>query len=143
MAPADNDATGACPRWPSRTLQDRAPMPADATHLAEQNLLWQRVSHRLKTELGEAKWRAWIKPLLVQEFTEDNLTLRASTAFLRDRVLSNYLDKIACWQLLKQGLAQRCAFFDQRSGSAFFCRSLWPASQRRECRNQRSCRGCQ
>ena len=94
MAPADNDATEPARDGPSRTLQDRAPMSADATHLAEQNLLWQRVSHRLKTELGEAKWRAWIKPLLVQEFTDDNLILRASTAFLRDRVLSNYLDKI-------------------------------------------------
>ena len=67
---------------------------SDAGHLAEQNLLWQRVSHRLKTELGEAKWRAWIKPLLLEAFSEDQLILRASTSFLRDRVQSNYLDKI-------------------------------------------------
>ena len=94
MAPADKDATEPARDGPSRNPRDMAPMSADAAHLAEQNLFWQRVSHRLKAELGEAKWRAWIKPLLLQEFTEDNLILRASTAFLRDRVLSNYLDKI-------------------------------------------------
>ncbi len=103
MAPADKDVTEPARENRSRNRQDMAPhpslrgsapLPADAAHLAEQNLLWQRVSHRLKAELGEAKWRAWIKPLLVQEFTEDHLILRASTAFLRDRVLSNYLDKI-------------------------------------------------
>lgn len=103
MAPADKDATEPARGDTSRQQPDMAPHPsfgdsasgpADAAHLAEQNLLWQRVSHRLKTELGEAKWRAWIKPLLVQEFTDDRLILRASSAFLRDRVLSNYLDKI-------------------------------------------------
>jgi len=103
MAPADKDVTEPARENRSRNRQDMAPhpslrgsapLPADAAHLAEQNLLWQRVSHRLKAELGEAKWRAWVKPLLVQEFTVDHLILRASTAFLRDRVLSNYLDKI-------------------------------------------------
>ena len=74
--------------------QSVAGLSRNAGDLAEQNLLWQRVSHRLKTELGEAKWRAWIKPLLLEAFTEDQLTLRASTSFLRDRVHSNYLDKI-------------------------------------------------
>ena len=103
MAPADKDVTESARDGFSRRSQNMAPhpalgdskpLPSDAAHLAEQNLLWQRVSYRLKAELGEAKWRAWIKPLLVQEFTEDQLILRASTAFLRDRVLSNYLDKI-------------------------------------------------
>ena len=74
--------------------QNESNESAGTPHLAEQNLLWQRVSHRLKTELGDAKWRAWIKPLLVKEFTSENLVLKASTSFLRDRVLANYLDKI-------------------------------------------------
>ena len=35
-----------------------------SSHIAEQNMIWQRISHRLKSDLGEAKWRAWIKPLI-------------------------------------------------------------------------------
>jgi hypothetical protein len=60
--------------------QNESNESAGTPHLAEQNLLWQRVSHRLKTELGDAKWRAWIKPLLVKEFTSENLVLKASTS---------------------------------------------------------------
>ena len=100
MAPSDKDIPDQSGASISLSRQDlpviRQPQneSKDALHLAEQNLLWQRVSHRLKTELGDAKWRAWIKPLLVKEFTNENLILKASTNFLRDRVLANYLDKI-------------------------------------------------
>ena len=100
MAPSDKDIPDQSGASISLSRQDlpviRQPQneSKDALHLAEQNLLWQRVSHRLKTELGDAKWRAWIKPLLVKEFTNENLILKASTSFLRDRVLANYLDKI-------------------------------------------------
>ncbi len=100
MAPSDKDIPDQSGASISLSRQDLPVIgqpqneSKDALHLAEQNLLWQRVSHRLKTELGDAKWRAWIKPLLVKEFTNENLILKASTSFLRDRVLANYLDKI-------------------------------------------------
>ena len=103
MAASDKDMAGDGRKQKATSERDITPPQSvaglsrgtgDASHLAEQNLLWQRVSHRLKTELGEAKWRAWIKPLLLEAFDEDQLILRASTSFLRDRVHSNYLDKI-------------------------------------------------
>ena len=100
MAPTDKDISDQSDAHNALSRQDFSGIgqpqneSADTPHLAEQNLLWQRVSHRLKTELGDAKWRAWIKPLLVKEFTSENLILKASTSFLRDRVLANYLDKI-------------------------------------------------
>lgn len=67
---------------------------ADTGNIAEQNQLWQLISHRLKSELGVARWSAWIKPLILQRIENGCLTLRAESAFLRDRVLSNYVDKI-------------------------------------------------
>ena len=91
---------------------------SDAGHLAEQNLLWQRVSHRLKTELGEAKWRAWIKPLLLEAFSEDQLILRASTSFLRDRVHSNYLDKIRLLAAAQIGAQPKVRVLLAREGKA-------------------------
>ena len=30
--------------------------------IADMHLSWQRLSHKLKADLGEAKWKAWIKP---------------------------------------------------------------------------------
>ena len=107
---------------------------SDAGHLAEQNLLWQRVSHRLKTELGEAKWRAWIKPLLLEAFSEDQLILRASTSFLRDRVHSNYLDKIRLLAAAQIGAQPKVRVVLAREGKAQpFSAFKQPDRRRRKC----------
>ena len=62
--------------------------------LASLHLSWQRISHRLKSDLGEAKWKAWIKPLAVESVQDGVLLVRAETPFMRDRVLSNYAEKL-------------------------------------------------
>ena len=62
--------------------------------IAEMHLSWQRLSHKLKADLGEAKWKAWIKPLVIQSIDDGVLTLRAESAFLRNRVLANYSEKL-------------------------------------------------
>ena len=48
----------------------------------------------LKTELGEAVWKAWIKPLVIARLQDGTLHLTADTDFLRDRILTNYADRI-------------------------------------------------
>ena len=58
------------------------------------HMAWQRISHILKGDLGEAKWKAWIKPLAFEAIDDSLLILRADTSFLRDRVLSNYAEKL-------------------------------------------------
>ena len=58
------------------------------------HMAWQRISHKLKGDLGEAKWKAWIKPLAFEAIDDSLLILRADTSFLRDRVLSNYAEKL-------------------------------------------------
>ena len=65
--------------------------------IADMHLSWQRLSHKLKADLGEAKWKAWIKPLVIQSIDDGVLTLRAESAFLRNRVLANYSEKLDCW----------------------------------------------
>ena len=67
-----------------------APMMADEETL----LLYQRISHRLKAELGEAVWRAWIKPLRCVSVSNGCLVLAAQTDFLKDRIITNYADRI-------------------------------------------------
>ena len=61
---------------------------------AEIHLSWQRLSHKLKADLGEAKWRAWIKPLVVQAIEDGVLILQAESSFLRNRVITNYAEKL-------------------------------------------------
>ena len=68
--------------------------------VADIHLSWQRLSHKLKADLGEAKWKAWIKPLVIQSIDDGTLTLRAESAFLRNRVLANYSEKLDCWPKL-------------------------------------------
>ena len=66
---------------------------ADET-IADMHLSWQQLSHKLKIDLGEAKWKAWIKPLVFQSIDDGILTLRAESSFLRNRVLTNYSEKL-------------------------------------------------
>jgi len=61
---------------------------------ASLQMSWQRISHKLKADLGEAKWKAWIKPLVCEAIEDGLLIIRADSAFLRDRVLSNYAEKL-------------------------------------------------
>ena len=62
--------------------------------IADIHLSWQRLSHKLRADLGEAKWKAWIKPLVVQAIDDGVLTLQAESSFLRNRVLTNYAEKL-------------------------------------------------
>ena len=70
------------------------------------HLSWQRLSHKLKADLGEAKWKAWIKPLVIQSIDDGVLTLRAESAFLRNRVLANYSEKLRLLAKIEFGQVQ-------------------------------------
>ena len=95
------DVTAHKQTW-SRPAQAENNVPPAASHagrnvdesVADIHLSWQRLSHKLKADLGEAKWKAWIKPLVVQAIEDGVLTLRAESSFLRNRVLTNYSEKL-------------------------------------------------
>ena len=56
--------------------------------------LWVDISSRLKSDLGDAQWRSWIKPLIAVSLEEGCLTLGATSRLTRERVISQYLDKL-------------------------------------------------
>ena len=56
--------------------------------------LWVEISARLKTDLGDTQWRSWIKPLTALSLDEGCLVLGASSCLTRERVISQYLDKL-------------------------------------------------
>ena len=56
--------------------------------------LWVDISTRLKSDLGDAQWRSWIKPLTALSLEAGCLTLCAASRLTRERVISQYLDKV-------------------------------------------------
>ncbi|MGD9539256.1 MAG: chromosomal replication initiator protein DnaA [Alphaproteobacteria bacterium] len=55
---------------------------------------WQRVRGRLREELGDTAYDNWLKPLTLSGLEGGELKLGAPSRFLRDWVLSRYVDRI-------------------------------------------------
>ena len=59
---------------------------------------WSRVRSRLRSEVGEAAYRSWLKPLTLAGSRNGRLRLAVPTRFMRDWVASNYADRLsALW----------------------------------------------
>ena len=55
---------------------------------------WARVTSRMRQDIGEAAWRNWIKPLRVSRLEDGTLTLEANSTLARERVTSQYADRL-------------------------------------------------
>ena len=56
--------------------------------------VWGRVTERLRRDIGDSAWRNWIKPLRVSRLQDGTLTLEAGSSLARDRVSSQYADRL-------------------------------------------------
>ncbi len=73
---------------------DSGPIEAggiDAAHIEE---AWNRVNLRMRQDIGESAWRNWIKPLRVSRLEDGTLTLEANSTLARERVTSQYADRL-------------------------------------------------
>lgn len=68
--------------------------PDDNKSLPDLENAWGRVTERLRRDIGDAAWRNWIKPLRVSRLKDGTLTLEAVTSLARDRVSSQYADRL-------------------------------------------------
>jgi chromosomal replication initiator protein len=55
---------------------------------------WARVRGRLREEIGDAAYRSWLKPLVLQEIEEGEVRIAVPTRFMRDWVLTHYAERI-------------------------------------------------
>jgi chromosomal replication initiator protein len=55
---------------------------------------WGRVNQRMRKDIGDAAWRSWIKPLRVSRLEDGTLTLEADSTLARERVSSQYADRL-------------------------------------------------
>jgi chromosomal replication initiator protein len=65
----------------------------------EQRDFWERARARLRSEVGEAAFNSWLKPLEILDATNRVVRMTVPTRFMRDWVAKNYADHIrALWQ---------------------------------------------
>ncbi len=66
---------------------------------------WARVRGRLRTEVGEAAFRSWLKPLTLVNSKSGVVRMAVPTRFMRDWVRSNYAERLsALWGEERDGL---------------------------------------
>src|SRR3546814_421582 len=59
---------------------------------------WARVRGRLRTECGETVYRSWLRSLTLVRCDGDTVVLSVPTPFVRDRVTTQYGDRLrALW----------------------------------------------
>ncbi|MBM3468108.1 MAG: chromosomal replication initiator protein DnaA [Alphaproteobacteria bacterium] len=68
---------------------------------------WDQVCHQLQEEFGEAIFKSWLKPLSIEEVVEGTVHIGAPTRFMRDWVVSHYVERIRhLWQKLNPAVTK-------------------------------------
>jgi chromosomal replication initiator protein len=55
---------------------------------------WEAISGRLRTEIGEAAYQSWLKPMVVRGLTEGVVEISVPTRFMRDWVVAHYSERL-------------------------------------------------
>ncbi len=59
---------------------------------------WARVRGLMRSEVGDASYRSWLKPLMLVEVDQGEVRVAVPTRFMRDWVVSHYGDRLrALW----------------------------------------------
>jgi chromosomal replication initiator protein len=67
---------------------------------------WEQVREHLRAEFGEAVFKSWLKPLFVTEVIGSTIRIAAPTRFMRDWVVSHYVDRIrVLWTALNPSIS--------------------------------------
>jgi len=68
--------------------------PVDSTFIPSLGVHWERISGVLRSEIGEAAYQSWLKPISVQNARNGTITLIVPTRFMRDWVQAHYSDRL-------------------------------------------------
>ncbi|MEL0197107.1 MAG: DnaA/Hda family protein, partial [Rhodobiaceae bacterium] len=90
---------------PDVPVADPSLTPADS--IATTDDAWERVTMRMRQDIGEAAWRNWIKPLRVSRLEDGTLTLEAGSTLARERVTSQYADRLRVISAAEYGTVRK------------------------------------
>ena len=68
---------------------------------------WERVTTRMRQDIGEAAWRNWIKPLRVSRLEDGTLTLEAGSTLACERVTNQYADRLRVISAAEYGTVRK------------------------------------
>ena len=68
---------------------------------------WERVTSRMRQDIGDAAWRNWIKPLRVSRLEDGTLTLEASSTLACERVTNQYADRLRVISAAEYGTVKK------------------------------------
>ncbi len=55
---------------------------------------WERVCGRLRSEIGEAAYQSWMKPMTLREVFDGQVRISVPTRFMRDWILAHYISRL-------------------------------------------------
>lgn len=61
-------------------------------NLLEDN--WRQVCERLRSEIGEAAYQSWVKPMTMRGAADGTARISVPTRFMRDWVVAHYVDRL-------------------------------------------------
>ena len=63
---------------------------------------WSEVCENLRSEIGEAAFQSWIKPMRVRSVPSGAARLSVPTRFMRDWAVAHYLDRLGnLWNAIR------------------------------------------
>ncbi|MEK9726343.1 MAG: chromosomal replication initiator protein DnaA, partial [Rhodospirillaceae bacterium] len=89
---------------PSKTIRENNGEDADAVTAKTEAKIeaagglkaeWDVVSSQLRTEIGEASYQSWLRPMSVRGLDAGVVTIAAPTRFMRDWAAAHYQDRLA------------------------------------------------
>jgi len=55
---------------------------------------WQEVRENLRSEIGEAAYQSWVKPMTVRSVGDGVARISVPTRFMRDWVVAHYVERL-------------------------------------------------
>ena len=66
----------------------------DFNQKKDTNLIWTEIQKEMKSKFGSEIYESWLKKIYFEEQHRNYLVVSVSTRFLRDWIVSRYLDEI-------------------------------------------------
>ena len=66
---------------------------------------WRQVCENLRSEIGEAAYQSWVKPMTIRGVADGTARISVPTRFMRDWVVAHYVDRLGVlWNAIDQGV---------------------------------------
>ena len=73
----------------------------DSKDFSEIQAQWATVRGRIRQKIGDAQFKSWIKSISLKECVDGKIILSVPSAFVRTRIIEQYLDIIKSYWLVQ------------------------------------------